>query len=385
MALSFHFRAPYSTIGRLERATYATALSPTRRFVCGQRYGHPDTRYRRARLAMAPVEALAVAVPWLALVLRIAIFYRACHYAGRSSVWQRRRMRERHARGENVLDKARTLGQMLDDWIATMERAGKADNTLIAYRVICANHLKPRMGAVEVPKLRARGIQKVFNELSDQFASSTIRSIKTVLVAALNMAIEQDERSDNPAAQIRIPTVKPKKGRSLSPDEVRAVLIQCASHRYGLAVQFALMGLRRGEIPGLRWEDFNEQTGTLMIQRQIQRVGRKLVAIPPKDGSARMLSLGPKMTALLRQHRWSQAEERDAMGGKVAATFSYRPEPAVCAHQGQFITPSRRLPKRPALRQHAYTTVATRQRPSCFLREVISRRSPRSWGMRPQQ
>jgi len=26
-----------------------------------------------------------------------------------------------------------------------------------------------------------------------------------------------------------------------------------------------------------------------------------------------MLSLGPKMTALLRQHRWSQAEERDAM------------------------------------------------------------------------
>ena len=64
-------------------------------------------------------------------------------------------LRERHARGENVLDKARTLGQMLDDWIATMERAGKADNTLIAYRVICANHLKPRMGAVEVPKLRA--------------------------------------------------------------------------------------------------------------------------------------------------------------------------------------------------------------------------------------
>jgi integrase len=222
-------------------------------------------------------------------------------------------LRERHARGENVTDKARTLGQLLDDWIAIMERQGKADNTLIAYRGICTNHLKPRMGALDVPKLRARDIQKVFNELADQFASSTVRSIKTVLVAALDMAIEQDERSDNPAAKVRIPTLKTKEGRSLSPEEVRAVLIQCANHRYGLAVQLALMGLRRGEIPGLRWEDFNEQTGTLMIQRQIQRVNRKLVAKPPKDGSARMLSLGPKMTAALRQHRWNQAEERDVM------------------------------------------------------------------------
>jgi len=124
-------------------------------------------------------------------------------------------------------------------------------------------------------------------------------------VAALDMAVEQRERSDNPAARIRIQTLKTKEGRSLSPEEVRAVPIECANHRYGLAVQFALIGLRRGEIPGLRWEDFNEQTGTLMIQRQIQRVNRKLVAKAPKDGSARLLSLSPKMTALLRQLRWS--------------------------------------------------------------------------------
>jgi integrase len=49
------------------------------------------------------------------------------------------------------------------------------------------------------------------------------------------------------------------------------------------------------------------------IERQIQCVSRKLVAKPPKDGTERLLSLGPKMTAQLRQHRWNQAEERDAM------------------------------------------------------------------------
>ncbi len=223
-------------------------------------------------------------------------------------------LRERFERGENITDKPRTLGELLDDWLATIERGGKAHNTLLTYRNTCANHLKPRLGATAVPKLRARDIQKVFNEWADQFAPSTIQSFKTVLVAALDLAIEQDERTDNPAARIRIPTVKRAPGRSLSSDEVRAVLAQCAGHRYGLAVQLALMGLRRGEIPGLRWEDFDEVAGTLKIERQIQRANRELVAKAPKDGSERMLSLGPKMTAALRQLRWRQADERDAMG-----------------------------------------------------------------------
>jgi integrase len=51
-----------------------------------------------------------------------------------------------------------------------------------------------------------------------------------------------------------------------------------------------------------------------MIRRQIQRIRKQWVAIPPKDGSERLLSLGPKVTAVLRQLRWSQAEERDVMG-----------------------------------------------------------------------
>jgi len=220
---------------------------------------------------------------------------------------------ERYERGENITDKPRTLGMLLDDWIATMERAGKTENTLISYRGICANHLKPRMGATLVPKLRARDIQKVFNDLADAFASSTVRSMKTVLVSALDLAIEQGERSDNPAAKVRIPAVKNKPGRSLTPDEVRAVRAVCAGHRYGLAVELALMGLRRGEISGLRWEDFDETTGTLKIERQIQRVDGKLTAVPPKDESYRTLTLGPKHTATLRQYRWNQSEERDAM------------------------------------------------------------------------
>lgn len=223
-------------------------------------------------------------------------------------------LRERFARGENILDKARTLSELLDDWLATIERVGKANNTLLTYRGACTRNLKPRLGATDVPKLRARDIQKAFNEWADSFAPATIQVFKTVLVAALDLAVEQGDRIDNPAARIRIPAIKRTPGRTLTPDEVRAVRAACKGHRYGLAVELALMGLRRGELPGLRWEDFDEQLGTLKIRRQIQRADGQLITIPPKDGSERMLSLGPKMTAALRGLRWSQADERDAMG-----------------------------------------------------------------------
>jgi integrase len=90
----------------------------------------------------------------------------------------------------------------------------------------------------------------------------------------------------------------------------------CEGQRYGLAVELALMGLRRSELPGLRWEDFDEQAGTLYVRYQIQRdrATRRWAPKEPKRGSTRLLTLGSKLTAALRQYRWQMAEERDVMG-----------------------------------------------------------------------
>lgn len=225
-------------------------------------------------------------------------------------------MLERHQRGEDVTAKPRTLAELLDEWHATIAHQGKTENTQKAYAGASTRYLKPSLGAILVTKLRTRVIQNVFNDLSHRLAPTNIRLVKTVLVQALNLAIEQSEITVNPAEKVRIPIVKRKPGRSLTPDEVRAVLAACDHHRYGLAVRLALMGLRRAELPGLRWEDFDEQAGTLMIRRQIQRVGKQWGTVEPKDDSSRTLTLGATTAAALRRHRWQQAEERDIMGWK---------------------------------------------------------------------
>jgi integrase len=223
-------------------------------------------------------------------------------------------IRERHARGENVLDKPRTLKELVDDWLVTLKRQGKAANTISAYRRASKCQLLPLLGASEVPQLRTRAIQTAFNDLAERLSPTYVRMLKTVLVQALNFAIEQGDRTDNPAEKIRIPAVTAKPGRSLTLEEVRAVIAACDGHRYGLAIRFALMGLRRGELPALRWEDFDEVAGTLLVCRQLQRIDGEWKPIPPKRGSIRLLTLGPRAIAALKILRRAQVVEQQTMG-----------------------------------------------------------------------
>lgn len=223
-------------------------------------------------------------------------------------------LRERASMGEDITAKPRTLDELVHEWLTTIALQGKAENTILAYRRANKSQIKPYLGAVEVPKLRTREIQNVANDLAKRLAPTYIRTIKTVLVQALNFAVEQGERPDNPAEKVRIPAVKRGPGRSLTPDEIHAVLPVCDTHHYGLAIRLALMGLRRGEVSGLRWGDFDEVSGDLVIDRQIQRIKGQWTPIAPKRDSARTLTLGPKLIAALRQYRWDQAEKREAMG-----------------------------------------------------------------------
>lgn len=63
-------------------------------------------------------------------------------------------------------------------------------------------------------------------------------------------------------------------------------------------------GLRMGEIIGLKWEDLEMNSGTLKVQRQVQREkGRGLVFSQPKSAkSRRVIMLGSTTVEKLKKH-----------------------------------------------------------------------------------
>jgi len=77
----------------------------------------------------------------------------------------------------------------------------------------------------------------------------------------------------------------------------------------------AATGMRRGEMLGLRWTDFDLVVGRLTINRSLTVVDGALVWSSPKTArSRRSLSLDPETVAVLRSHKVRQVEEQLAAG-----------------------------------------------------------------------
>jgi integrase len=99
-------------------------------------------------------------------------------------------------------------------------------------------------------------------------------------------------------------------------------LRQVRGHRlYALFHLVALRGLRRGEAAGLRWSDLDLDAGTLTVTGQLQQLGGRMIAGPPKsDAGRRVIALDKTTITALREHRLRQQAERAAAGTRWAET-----------------------------------------------------------------
>ena len=77
------------------------------------------------------------------------------------------------------------------------------------------------------------------------------------------------------------------------------------------------MGLREGEVLGLRWQDVNLQEKHLRVNFALQRIDGKLQLVEPMtEKSRRTLSLTEDVVLMLQAHRVRQLEERIGAGNK---------------------------------------------------------------------
>jgi integrase len=100
----------------------------------------------------------------------------------------------------------------------------------------------------------------------------------------------------------------------------------------------ATMGLRRGELLGLRWVDLDLAKGTLRIEKTVQRAGGKLHIQDAKTESSESVLPLPEITRrTLEEHRELQAKERTTLWARLGS--NQRPpackfdplRPALCA------------------------------------------------------
>lgn len=209
------------------------------------------------------------------------------------------------ARGETGVAEPRskiTVDELCRSFLDSAHPRAKCE---IAYRRSASsglNRILPFVGALRLDKIRRRDIEQARDKLSARYKPNTVRSAMRPLGAALTWAVQQDLIPQSPMYKIVRPRLEYSNER-LTTEEASSLLEEgrkqapksVAAQSLFIGISLALrLGLRRGEVFGLRWEDVDLKGKRLTVARSFESL--------PKNGKARTL---PIPSALLEQlERW---------------------------------------------------------------------------------
>lgn len=182
--------------------------------------------------------------------------------------------------------------------------------TYNGYKGIIELHLVPTLGEIELQKLQPLHIQKYYNEKSKALKAKTLLQHHRVLRKALDYAWKMQLISKNPADMVEAPRAQKYTSAVLEPKEVKQLLNAVHNTKFEVPVNLALaLGLRLGEILGLRWSDIDFENGVINIEQAQVRAGTKLIFKDPKtEGSKRSISAPTNLLKLLKEHKKKQLE-----------------------------------------------------------------------------
>jgi integrase len=234
-----------------------------------------------------------------------------------------------------------TVGKYLMYWLEHVVLPERRPRTYQGYESVVRLYVIPELGNKRLAKLTVRDVRVFITRIRAQclcckhgvdaardvpkccarrggrccesrLSVRMVQSIHAVLRNALESAAREEVVPRNVAKLVRVTAPKYTVNRGLSLTQARRVLRAAKTGRlYALYVLALCLGLRRGELLGLRWEDIDLDAGTLEVVQTLQRVGGALRFVRPKtEDSARTIPLPPLCIDALREHRRQQFTER---------------------------------------------------------------------------
>lgn len=210
----------------------------------------------------------------------------------------------------------RTVAECLRHWMTTVVSPNRAQTTVYCYTNIVENHLIPALGRVGLDEVTPELIQRYYQwlMLDRGLSPNTVRKHHVLLHTCLQHAFRIGVLQANPIDRVVPPGSVPGNARYYTPQQVAQLLEEVHGHVLELPVNLAcFLGLRRGEILGLRWGDVDLEEGIVTVRAVRTSMGHKVVEKQPKtQDSQRTLSIAP-LTQLLSLLQ-SVKEQRIAAG-----------------------------------------------------------------------
>ena len=204
----------------------------------------------------------------------------------------------------------------LREWVPICVDDGDHKHTTVDFYRHTTNRVAEYFKGKAIQSITPLDIQKFLIYLRTEYrtkqgkpvSDKTVRHSYCVLVLIFGFAEEQELIQKNPMDKVDCPKLAKKKVDAFSADEARAflkLLPDCDSDFRCMMYLLLTTGLRRGELMGLQWRDFDFQNMTFDVNRNITYSPEKgnVVDTPKTENSVRTIPLLPFVAEQLQAYR----------------------------------------------------------------------------------
>lgn len=243
------------------------------------------------------------------------------------------RLLHNQQQGLNIDPDKMTVAEFMKMWLADVVEPKVRPATYSAYELAVRRYIVPRIGRLLLQKLQPLDVQRMMRAIAPGLAPKTQTMVYGTLRTALNVAERWDLVTRNVATRIDPPRLAPQERRYLSGEQLSRLLDSLPpddTYRWLYTVTVTL-GLRRGEVLGLRWADVDFKAGVVQIRQQVRRqTGQGLQFADPKTRTSRRTVPLPAVAvralhaqkAAQLDDKWLVGEEK-WRGGELVFTNRY--------------------------------------------------------------
>jgi integrase len=264
-----------------------------------------------------------------------------------------RKLREMQSRSDQGIPAEATNWQLeafLRYWLEHIVKPAKKPKTYQGYELVARVHLIPHLGRKKLHKLTGADVRLFMQRLRNTClcclhgyderrgdkarccavgrcckrhpSDRLVEQVHAVLRNALQAAVREEVLQRNVAKLVQVTGAQYDINRGATEEQARLLLEAAKATRLSALFVLALfLGLRRGELLGLKWEDIDFIENTVEIRRTLQRVDGALQAVTPKTKkSRRTVPLIAVCAGALSSHKRRQAMERLLAGERWVET-----------------------------------------------------------------
>lgn len=211
-----------------------------------------------------------------------------------------------------------TVGRALEELIAGMKNQTILNRSFRPYKPStirsyerAAVRVNAELGRIRMTELTRRDIKYFATQLAEAgFSASSVKNHVDPIRVICGRAIDDEIILHDPTLRLKLAPSRGRRDRTVSPDEAEALVEALPTKYQALWATALYIGLRRGELQGLRWSDLDLERGIGRCERAYDDEAGEVLR-PKTDAGARMFPIIGRVRKRLIAHKLATGRSGD--------------------------------------------------------------------------